>query len=591
MRGCEPRWVATMADGRERGQDGSGWPLAAGLGVLVGVAALVCLWGTTAGALFGGGAPPVKPAELARVLVTLPDHLANPRLAWPASTRASLPGPFGFYASLVLLMAIVGLGAAVFMRWRGHSPAATGWRPAGRELGTAHRSRLVAIRVSVEDGSPQADISLRRADGAWVERAAAASGRGTARPGRIRSATVRKVGRTRGRGAPGMGGADDRVVDQDGSASSHGRPTSRARSRLRLRPVRAEWRIDEYLDAASRRYHVRRRPRGCAQIGVRRRDRPAVGREWRILDGRRGAASRTAALCRRVHRARHCRARSMGIWSRRARASRHAAGPRPKAPSPIFDAKMRRPPTTQPLRSRRSPSGLAGPSKGRSKRCCACTAPGACSGPPHRATSRRQDSSTATTRCTSSVTRRRPGYCGRSSLPYWASSLTTHIAKPTSTADASEHRSCCASTSSGMWHLYPISPRSPRRRPATTFSLYRSSTTSRNLERGTVGMPKLSSTATGRGCSSQASPIWTRFATSRALVGDQLARDETRTTGPGYETRSENPARRPLAPPEQLRQLPDGHALLVYGRLPPAIVRLRMWFEDGRLRELAAAKS
>ena len=75
------------------------------------------------------------------------------------------------------------------------------------------------------------------------------------------------------------------------------------------------------------------------------------------------------------------------------------------------------------------------------------------------------------------------------------------------------------------------------------------------------------------------------------LVGDQLAHDQTRTTGPGYETRSENPARRPLAPPEQLRQLPDGHALLVYGRLPPAIIRLRMWFDDRRLRELADAKS
>jgi len=56
------------------------------------------------------------------------------------------------------------------------------------------------------------------------------------------------------------------------------------------------------------------------------------------------------------------------------------------------------------------------------------------------------------------------------------------------------------------------------------------------------------------------------------LVGDQLVRDETRTTGPGGQTRSENPSRRPLAPPEQLRQLPAGHALLVWGQLPPTIV-------------------
>jgi type IV secretion system protein VirD4 len=71
------------------------------------------------------------------------------------------------------------------------------------------------------------------------------------------------------------------------------------------------------------------------------------------------------------------------------------------------------------------------------------------------------------------------------------------------------------------------------------------------------------------------------------LVGDQIARDQTHTTGPGYETRSENPTRRPLAPPEQLRQLPAKSALLVYGRLPPTIVRLRMWFSDRRLKKLA----
>lgn len=74
------------------------------------------------------------------------------------------------------------------------------------------------------------------------------------------------------------------------------------------------------------------------------------------------------------------------------------------------------------------------------------------------------------------------------------------------------------------------------------------------------------------------------------LIGDQLAREQTRTSGPGYETRSEHPSRRPLAPPEQLRQLPDGAALLIYGRLPPTILRLRMWFKDRRLKSLAASK-
>ncbi len=73
------------------------------------------------------------------------------------------------------------------------------------------------------------------------------------------------------------------------------------------------------------------------------------------------------------------------------------------------------------------------------------------------------------------------------------------------------------------------------------------------------------------------------------LVGEEEARETTRTTGS---------RRRHAAPadggggrwsaPEALRQLREGHALLLYGRLPPAIVRLRMWFADRRLRRLAA---
>jgi hypothetical protein len=39
--------------------------------------------------------------------------------------------------------------------------------------------------------------------------------------------------------------------------------------------------------------------------------------------------------------------------------------------------------------------------------------------------------------------------------------------------------------------------------------------------------------------------------------------------------------------PEALRQLPAEHALLLYGRIAPVQVRLRMWFTDRRLRALA----
>jgi type IV secretory pathway TraG/TraD family ATPase VirD4 len=71
------------------------------------------------------------------------------------------------------------------------------------------------------------------------------------------------------------------------------------------------------------------------------------------------------------------------------------------------------------------------------------------------------------------------------------------------------------------------------------------------------------------------------------LVGDEEARDRSYTTGAGGITRSTARRRRPLIAPEALRQLPEAGALLLYGRLPPTELRLRMWFADRRLRRLA----
>lgn len=72
-----------------------------------------------------------------------------------------------------------------------------------------------------------------------------------------------------------------------------------------------------------------------------------------------------------------------------------------------------------------------------------------------------------------------------------------------------------------------------------------------------------------------------------SLAGEQEVRDLTRTTGAGGTTRSSGHRNRPLLAPEELRQLPEGEALLLYGRIPPTRVRLRMWFSDRCLRKLA----
>jgi type IV secretion system protein VirD4 len=72
------------------------------------------------------------------------------------------------------------------------------------------------------------------------------------------------------------------------------------------------------------------------------------------------------------------------------------------------------------------------------------------------------------------------------------------------------------------------------------------------------------------------------------LVGDEERRELTRTSGRGGATRSYGQRRTPLISPEALRQLPEGHALLLYGRLAPARIRLRTWFGNRRLRRMAS---
>ena len=74
------------------------------------------------------------------------------------------------------------------------------------------------------------------------------------------------------------------------------------------------------------------------------------------------------------------------------------------------------------------------------------------------------------------------------------------------------------------------------------------------------------------------------------LAGEEEIAETTRTTGSGGRSRSTGTRRRPLIAPEALRQLDPGQALLLYGRIPPAKVRLRMWFNDRRLRRLAAPR-
>jgi type IV secretion system protein VirD4 len=74
------------------------------------VAAAVVLWLATSlsAALFGRGWPALGAADTAHALVALPHQLSHPARAWPLASRAELAGPVGFYATLATLLAVSG---------------------------------------------------------------------------------------------------------------------------------------------------------------------------------------------------------------------------------------------------------------------------------------------------------------------------------------------------------------------------------------------------------------------------------------------------------------------------------------------------
>lgn len=72
------------------------------------------------------------------------------------------------------------------------------------------------------------------------------------------------------------------------------------------------------------------------------------------------------------------------------------------------------------------------------------------------------------------------------------------------------------------------------------------------------------------------------------LVGDEeIDRDSHTTDATGRRSATTASHWRRLLPPELANRLGDGEAVLLYGNLPPARLRLRPWYGDRRLRRLA----
>jgi len=74
-------------------------------GIAAAVLALIWLTGALAGLLFGSGWTPIPLAKLLVTALRLPSHLGDPRAAWPRGARAALPGAPAFYAAAALILA------------------------------------------------------------------------------------------------------------------------------------------------------------------------------------------------------------------------------------------------------------------------------------------------------------------------------------------------------------------------------------------------------------------------------------------------------------------------------------------------------
>jgi type IV secretory pathway TraG/TraD family ATPase VirD4 len=72
------------------------------------------------------------------------------------------------------------------------------------------------------------------------------------------------------------------------------------------------------------------------------------------------------------------------------------------------------------------------------------------------------------------------------------------------------------------------------------------------------------------------------------LLGETEIETMSRSTGDGGTTTTRSHERRSLATPDALRRIEPGEGVLLYGHLPPAVLRLRPWFEDRRLRALSS---
>jgi type IV secretion system protein VirD4 len=545
------------------------------IGGALGLGLIVWLWGAVAGALFGGGWPRVEAGQVFGVLARLPGRLSDPATAWPRLARNRLPGPTGFYAALGVLMASAGAALAFAIR-----------------LGLTARM-------------------LRRGDGArWAGRGDLRALRGSARTGRL------TLGRYRGRllhaeerhalvafGPPQSGKsaglAVPALLEWDGPAVASSIKTDLLSSTIERRraigevfvfdpfglagtpshtwsPLRAARTWDGALEAAWRLAAAGE----LDQRGVEGGDFWAVAAEQRLAPLLFTAAATGLGMDAVVRWTYGQGGRELDQTV--ARMTGSARDPEQlEGAHAAYDA----------LRAFESQAD-------RTRTSIEATAQGLL---------RAYRFSRVLRSARSSEIAPDPLLDGRATLYLIGDAKASKLLRPIFLALLSEivDRAYERATLAGGRLELPLLlclDEAGNVAPLPNLAEIASTAPSHNIQlvsifhdlaqaRSRYGQQ--AETVVNSHRARMLLPGVADLDTLRyfaGLVGDEEARETTRTTGAGSGggTRTSAVRRRPLVAPEALRQLPERHALLLYGRVPPAEIELRMWFADRRLRKLAA---
>lgn len=550
------------------------------IAVALGVIGVVWLWGGVAGVLFGGGWPRIGFGELATVLLRLPDHLRDPAQAWPALARAQMPGASGFYLALALVAALATVTGIIVARLLPGLSAACGTA----EDGGARWARSSDLRVLwASRRARNADNPARLALGYHGRRLLHAEQRHA-----LVAFGPPQSGKSAGLAIPAL-------LEWDGPAVASSIKTDLLGATLRRRQQLGEALVFDPFGLAGVPTHTWSPLHGAQtwdgaleaawrlaaageldQRGVEGGDFWAVAAEQRLAPLLYAAARSGSSVERVVAWAYGQSPRELDRMIEACH--RQANGPQEQADAQsAYDAV--RAFESQADRTRSSIEATVQALLRAYRFARVLRSAQGCEITPERLLSR-------------SSTLYLIGDPKASKLlrPIFLALLSEVVDRAYELANQHGGRLqlpllvCLdeAGNVAPLPNLAEVASTAPSHN-IQLISIFHDLAQARsryggqaetvvNSHRARVLLPGVADLGTLRYFSD--------------LIGEQEQREQTRTIGTGGTTRSIGRRRRPLVAAEALRQLPDGHALLLYGRLAPVRVRLRMWFSDPKLRRL-----